>query len=261
MEVRWLGRQDYQTAWDLQRDLAARRLAGAVPDTLLLLEHPPTITLGRRARPAHLLADPGALRRQGVCVIASDRGGDVTYHGPGQLVGYPIFHLEEPPHTPDLRLYVRRLEEVLIRALAAFGVAAGRFGKHTGVWVGCDTAHPEKIAAIGVRISRWVTLHGFALNVQTDLSHFRWIVPCGIADHGVTSLSCVLGRAVTVASVIPAVVQGFVEVFGVEARGVWPEGGGNDGVASGSADVHGARVHADLPGSGAQSAQDPGDRV
>ncbi|MDW8206535.1 MAG: lipoyl(octanoyl) transferase LipB [Chloroherpetonaceae bacterium] len=259
--MRWLGRQDYQAVWDLQRDLAARRLAGTVPDTLLLLEHPPTITLGRRARPAHLLVDPEALRRQGVCVIASDRGGDVTYHGPGQLVGYPIFHLGEPPHTPDLRRYVRCLEEVLIRALGAFEVSAGRFGKHTGVWVGCDTTHPEKIAAIGVRVSRWVTLHGFALNVQPDLSHFRWIVPCGIADYGVTSLSRVLGRAVAVAEVIPAVVRGFVEVFGVEARGVWPDGGGNDGTASGGADVHGARVHADRPGSGAEPAQDPGDRV
>jgi lipoate-protein ligase B len=211
----WLGQRDYQEVWDLQRELAAQRLAGAIPDTLLLLEHPPTLTFGRAADRAHLLASPDTLAREDVAVIESDRGGDITYHGPGQLVGYPIVNLQDAPHTPDLHAYLRNLEETLIRALAAFGIAADRFPGYTGVWVGRDTPHPEKIAAIGVRASRWITMHGFALNVNPDLMHFDFIVPCGIADYGVTSLARLLRREVSVAETIPIIASAFAEVFGL----------------------------------------------
>jgi lipoyl(octanoyl) transferase len=146
-------------------------------------------------------------------VIESDRGGDITYHGPGQLVGYPIFNLQAPPHSPDLHAYLRKIEEGLIRALEAFGVTAGRFPGYTGVWVGLDSPHPEKVAAIGIRASRWVTMHGFALNVAPNLAHFDLIVPCGIQDYGVTSLSRLLGREVRVEEVRPPIVAAFSEVF------------------------------------------------
>ena len=213
MRVEWLGRIAYRAAWDLQRERAAQRLTGAIPDTLLLLEHPPTLTLGRAADRGHIVAAAERLEREGVAVVESDRGGDVTYHGPGQLVGYPIFNLREAPHQPDLHRYVRNIEETMIRTVAAFGVAAGRFPGYPGVWTGLDTPHPTKIAALGIRLSRWITHHGFALNVQTDLSHFDLIVPCGIHDYGVTSLSRQLGRAVTLPEVLPVVVQAFTEVF------------------------------------------------
>lgn len=212
--VVWLGRRDYQEAWKIQRETASERLTGDFPDTLLLLEHPPTITLGRAADRSHIRASAAELERAGVAVVESDRGGDVTYHGPGQLVGYPILNLREPPHTPDLHTYLRALEETLIRTLAVFGVIAGRFPGYTGVWTQLDTPHPAKIAAIGIKSSRWITLHGFALNVCPDLSHFDWIVPCGIHDYGVTSLSRLLDRPVTVAEVLPSVEAAFVEVFG-----------------------------------------------
>lgn len=214
MSVLWLGRRDYQEVWDLQKELAAKRLAGEIPDTLLLLEHPPTLTLGRSAEPAHLLASSETLKREGVSVIESDRGGDITYHGPGQLVGYPIFNLQEPPHTPDLHLYLRTLEASLIRALADFGVVADRFPGYTGVWIGRATPHPKKIAAIGVKASRWITMHGFALNVNPDLAHFDLIVPCGIRNYGVTSLSRLLSHDVSMEEVIPGVVSAFTQVFG-----------------------------------------------
>jgi lipoate-protein ligase B len=212
--VVWLGRQDYQEAWKLQKETAGERLAGELPDTLLLLEHPPTITLGRAADRSHLRASAAELERAGITVVESDRGGDVTYHGPGQLVGYPILNLREPPHTPDLHAYLRALEETLIRALAVFGVIAGRFPGYTGVWTRLDTPHPEKIAAIGIKSSRWITLHGFALNVCPDLSHFDRIVPCGIHEYGVTSLSRLLDRPVAMAAVLPSVEAAFLEVFG-----------------------------------------------
>src|SRR5579864_6492109 len=136
MQVLWLGRRGYREVWDLQRELAARRLEGEIPDTLLLLEHPPTITLGRAAQREHLVATPEQLEREGVTLVESDRGGDVTYHGPGQLVGYPILNLREPPHTADLHGYLRRLEECLIQAVADYGIRADRFPGYTGVWVG-----------------------------------------------------------------------------------------------------------------------------
>ena len=211
--VVWLGTCDYGEAWALQQTLAAQRLAGTIPDTLLLLEHPPTITLGRGAPPQHLIASPERLAQEGVVVVETDRGGDITYHGPGQLVGYPIVNLLAPPHRPDLHVYLRALEETLIRTLAAFGVAADRFPGYTGVWTGMGTPSPQKIAAIGIKTSRWITQHGFALNVNPDLSHFDLIVPCGIQGYGVTSLTRLLSRNITVADVLPAVQSAFAEVF------------------------------------------------
>ncbi len=214
LQVRWLGTVDYQAAWDLQKELAARRLANKIGDTLLLLEHPPTLTLGRASHAEHLLATTEQLEREQIAVIEVDRGGDITYHGPGQLVGYPILNLREPPHTPDLHLYLRHLEEVLIQTLAQFNVDADRFPGYTGVWVGMDTPKPRKIAAIGVKSSRWITQHGFALNVCPDLSHFNLIVPCGIREYGVTSLSKHLGIPILTTDVLPKVTAAFQEVFG-----------------------------------------------
>jgi lipoyl(octanoyl) transferase len=212
MQTIWLGRRDYREVWDLQREMAAQRLAGEIPDTLLLLEHPPTITLGRSAQREHIVASPERLAAEGVTVIESDRGGDVTYHGPGQLVGYPILNLREPPHTPDLHAYLRRLEAFLIRVLARYDIHADRFPGYTGVWVGREADSPrpaEKIAAIGVKASRWITMHGFALNVCPNLSHFDLIVPCGIHDYGVTSMSRLLDRQIEVADILPVVTTEF----------------------------------------------------
>jgi lipoate-protein ligase B len=217
----WLGRREYTQVWQLQQALAAQRHAGVIPDTLLLLEHPPTITLGRKADPRHLLASPEELTRQGIAIIESDRGGDVTYHGPGQLVGYPIFDLNAAPGPPDLHRYLRNLEEALARLLAAFGVEAGRFPPHTGVWVGLETPRPEKIAAIGIKASRWVTQHGFALNVQPEMAHFDLIVPCGLREYGVTSLAAALGRPVEVEELLAPTATAFADVFDRHFR--WAE--------------------------------------
>jgi lipoyl(octanoyl) transferase len=208
MDVRRLGRLGYQDGLDLQRQLVEDRKAGRIGDQLLLLEHPPVITLGVRTRHdrSHVLETPESLAAQGITVWETGRGGDVTYHGPGQLVGYPIVDLK--PDRCDVHRYVRDLEEVLIRSVATFGIDAGRIAGLTGIWVGS-----EKLAAIGVRISRWVTSHGFALNVNTNLDHFRLIVPCGIADKGVTSMERLLGRAVAMAEVEDAIVRQFTLVF------------------------------------------------
>lgn len=211
-----LGAISYGEAFALQKELCEERRAGAIPDTLLLLEHPPTITLGRNADRSHVLASAAELAERGIEVVETDRGGDVTYHGPGQLVGYPILNLNAPPHRPDLHRYFRQMEEALIRALQGFGIAGERFDGHTGVWVAREGGSPEKIAAMGVRVSRWITRHGFALNVCPDLSHFDAIVPCGIHDYGVTSMARVLGRGVSVASVTPRVAAAFATEFGLE---------------------------------------------
>ena len=210
--IRRLGRVDYADALELQRDLVERRKQGLIPDQLLLLEHPDVITFGVRSRNdrSHLLATPEALAAEGVSVFETGRGGDVTFHGPGQLVGYPIFDLK--PDRCDVHRYVRDLEEALIRAVGEFGIRAGRVKGLTGIWVGPDR-HEAKLAAIGVRISRWVTSHGFALNVSTDLSRFGLIVPCGITDRGVTSIEQLLGRAIPMAEVEDAVVRGIRSVF------------------------------------------------
>jgi lipoyl(octanoyl) transferase len=178
---------DYPSALELQQRLASDRKRGLVPDQLLLLEHPHVITLGRNGHLENLLADDDILARAGIAFHATDRGGDVTYHGPGQLVGYPILDLRD--WKRDVGAYVRAVEETLIATLADFGIAAGRIPKLTGVWVG-----GRKIAAIGVHLSRWVTSHGFALNVSTDLSYFQYIVPCGLT-RPVTSMAALGVRA------------------------------------------------------------------
>jgi lipoyl(octanoyl) transferase len=206
--VRRLGRIGYADGVERQKALVQARQAGEIDDTLLFVEHPPVITLGVKTRGnlANVRAGADALAAQGVEIHDSGRGGDVTFHGPGQLVGYPIVDLK--PDRQDVHRYVRDLEEVLIRAAADFGIEAGRVKGYSGAWVG-----DRKLAAIGVRISRWVTSHGFALNVTTDLSGFDLIVPCGITDRGVTSLSALLGRDVPMDEVERAVVMHFASVF------------------------------------------------
>jgi lipoyl(octanoyl) transferase len=218
IEVRRLGIVNYADALELQKTLVEERKAGRIPDQLLLLEHPPVITLGVRSRDdrSHVLATPEALARAGIELVETGRGGDVTYHGPGQLVGYPIVDLR--PDRQDVHRYVRDLEDVMIRMAAHFGVTAERQPGFTGAWVGTigpAGAAPrwEKLAAIGVRIARWVTSHGFAFNVTTNLEQFSLIVPCGIADKGVTSLEKLLGRDVPMAEVADAAVSAFCEVF------------------------------------------------
>jgi lipoyl(octanoyl) transferase len=212
IDVRRLGSVDYAEALELQRCLVADRRSGAIGDTLLLLEHPPVITLGARNRAgsSHIVASEDELAREGVTVHDTGRGGDVTYHGPGQLVGYPILDLN--PDRRDVHRYVRDIEEVMIRAVGAFGVRARRVAGRTGVWVGAP-GQEEKLGAIGVRISRWITSHGFALNVATDLRHFQLIVPCGIADRGVTSLESVLGRQLAMIDVEDAIANAMRSVF------------------------------------------------
>jgi lipoate-protein ligase B len=207
----WLGMTPYLAAWNLQRRLAEARAEGRAPDILLLLEHPPTITLGRGARREHLLASSAELDRRGVAVYEIDRGGDVTYHGPGQLIGYPILDLAA--HGRDLHAYLRRMEGALIRCLALLGVEARRFPPHTGVWVG-----DRKIAAMGVHVRRWVSTHGFALNVQPDLSHYDLIVPCGIREYGVTSLADLAPPAPPMARVAALVAREFDREFGSARR-------------------------------------------
>jgi lipoyl(octanoyl) transferase len=208
IEVRRLGVVSYAEGLEIQKSLVEQRKAGAIPDQLLLLEHPPVITLGvkTRSQRSNIVASPEALAAEGVEVFDTGRGGDVTYHGPGQLVGYPIIDLK--PDRLDVHRYVRDLEEVMIRMAAAFGVAAGRLPGLTGAWVG-----NEKLAAIGVRIARWITSHGFAFNVNTTLSHFDFIVPCGITDKGVTSLQKILGCPVPMDEVAVAAVSAFRDVF------------------------------------------------
>ena len=208
LEVRRLGSVAYGEALELQRTLVADRQAGRVPDLLVLLEHPHVITLGvgARHRRDNILAASDELARRGVDVVEAPRGGDVTYHGPGQLVGYPIVDLN--PDRRDVHRYVRDLEAVLIRSVAAFGVNAGRSPGLTGVWVG-----DEKLAAIGVRLSRWVTSHGFALNVTTDLDFFTLIRPCGIVGRGVTSLTALTGQPLDRADVEEALIGSFSAIF------------------------------------------------
>ena len=208
MEVRRLGRVAYQDALDLQAGLVEQRRRGEIGDVLLLLEHPPVITLGVKTRNnrTNIVASAGQLEAEGVAVFETGRGGDVTYHGPGQLVGYPIFYLN--PHRRDVHRYVRDIEQALIDAVATFGISASRIEGLTGIWAG-----NEKLAAIGVRISRWITSHGFALNVATNLGHFDLIVPCGIQDKGVTSMDRLLGRAVRMSEVETAVEQAFRAIW------------------------------------------------
>jgi lipoyl(octanoyl) transferase len=212
LEVRRLGIVPYAEALAMQRALVEERKAGRVPDLLLLLQHPPVITLGVRGDGgrSNIVAWPEQLAELGIGVFETGRGGDVTYHGPGQIVGYPIIDLK--PDRCDVHVYVRDVEEVMIRVCAEYGLAAGRAKGLTGAWIGSD-----KIGAIGVRISRWITSHGFAFNVSTDLDHFKLIVPCGISDRGVTSLERTTKRRIDLSEVEDALIRRFCEVFDREA--------------------------------------------
>src|SRR3954452_11793222 len=204
LQVIRAGTVPYEDAWAWQRELHQARVAGSGPDTLLLLEHPPVYTAGKRTEPHERPFD-------GTPVIDVDRGGKITWHGPGQLVGYPIVRLPDPV---DVVAHVRRLEAGLIEVCADLGVAAGRVEGRSGVWVTADATGPDrKIAAIGIRVAQGVTMHGFALNCDCDLSWAQTIVPCGIADAGVTSLSAELGRKVPVAEVLPLVERRMSEVL------------------------------------------------
>ena len=206
--VRRLGLVRYADGLEMQRTLVEQRVAGEIDDTLLLLEHPHVLTLGAKSGQSrsHVLATPERLAELGVELHETGRGGDVTYHGPGQLVGYPIISLK--PDRCDVHRYVRDLEDVMIRVTAEYGFQAGRIAGLTGAWVGA-----EKIGAIGVRIQRWVTSHGFAFNVNTNLDFFRLIVPCGIADRGVTSLKRLTGREIPIAEVEDQFIRHFAAVF------------------------------------------------
>jgi len=205
-ELRNLHLVTYENAVRLQEKLVELRQKDEIADQLLLLEHPPVITLGRGGDAANLLASDDVLREHGVRFFETTRGGDITYHGPGQLVGYPIIHLGEGRR--DVRRYVTMLEEVLIRTVAEYGITAERVDGKRGIWAG-----NEKIAAIGVRIARWVTSHGFALNVSTNLDHFRLITPCGLRGSGVTSISRLTGRDVPLSEVRGIVAAKFAEVY------------------------------------------------
>jgi lipoyl(octanoyl) transferase len=213
-----VGLVEYGAARELQRRLVAARKAGAVPDVLLLCQHPHVITLGRNGKLGNLRASDHVLRQMGVSFFETDRGGDITYHGPGQLVGYPILNLAEIRR--DVAWYLRSLEEAMIRATAEFGVASRRVAGRTGVWVDApmESGGEEKLAAIGVHLSRWVTSHGFAYNVSTDLRYFDLIVPCGIANRGVTSLEKLLGRSVKMEEVSLRLTGYLGELMGLDFR-------------------------------------------
>ena len=210
--VKPLGMLSYQEAWELQKKLVQQIDQENKPNHLLLLEHPHTITMGRGTHSENLLLSPKEYKQQGIEVVEIDRGGDVTYHGPGQLVGYPLFHLGERGN--DAHQYLRDLEEVIIRALAQFAIRAGRKEGYTGVWVG-----EQKVAAIGVKFNRgrkrrgYITSHGFALNVHTDLRYFQTIIPCGITQYGVSSLKELVGEEISMEQVISAIIHGFEQVF------------------------------------------------
>ena len=199
----------YAAAYELQRAAAQRRIDGDPTDALILVEHPPVVTMGRVADPKHILASRATLANRGIDLIETDRGGDVTYHGPGQLVAYPIMNLDR--YRKDIGWYLRRLEETIIAVLDDFGIAGGRIDKLTGVWV-----DGGKVAAIGVAIRRWVTYHGAALNVATNMDHFKLITPCGIPDRPVVSMRDLLRRDVTVDEVSSRFIARFADVFEID---------------------------------------------
>jgi lipoyl(octanoyl) transferase len=235
-----LGTLPYGVALELQRDVARRRITGEIPeDVLLLVEHPPVVTLGRTAKGANLVASPAYLASQGVELFEVERGGDITFHGPGQLVGYPIIDLKR--HRKDLHWYLRQVEESLIVGLSEFGILAGRVEQYTGVWVNVgnqESAIPRKIASIGVHARDWVTWHGFALNVNTDLRYFDLIVPCGITGVTMTSVARELGvGSVDVQTTALAVARAFGEQFSLITRSVpyadvVGSGGGSEATAT-----------------------------
>jgi lipoyl(octanoyl) transferase len=211
LEVRRLGLVPYADGLELQRQLVEDRKADRIPDTLLLLQHPHVLTIGvKKDGRSHILATPDRLAALGVDVFETGRGGDVTYHGPGQLVGYPIINLD--PDRRDVHRYVGDLEQLMINVCASYGLHAGRVRGFSGAWISGPTGD-EKIGAIGVRISRWITSHGFAFNVSTDIDFFKLIVPCGISDRGVTSLASALGRTPLMSEVEDRFVDQFVSVF------------------------------------------------
>lgn len=207
LTYRNLGITDYKVAWDLQKIIFTQVVDGETRDTLILLEHPHTYTLGKVADKKNLVSGKDYLEKNKISVFEIDRGGDITYHGPGQIVGYPIIKLED--WEKDTHKYLRALEEVIIMTCKNYGLDAGRNPKYTGVWIG-----NRKIAAIGVKISRWVTMHGFAFNVNTDLSLFNGIIPCGISDKEVTSLKKELAKEINISEVKTILLENFKKVFG-----------------------------------------------
>jgi lipoyl(octanoyl) transferase len=217
-----LGRMTYAEALETQRSAARSRIAGEIPeDLLLLVEHPPVVTMGRSSKDGHLLASPELLAARGVELFEVERGGDVTFHGPGQLVGYPIVDLKR--HKQDLHWYLRQVEEALIVGLRAFGIEGGRTPGQTGVWVGGpvpDGPFPRKIASIGVHARDWVTWHGFALNVSTDMAYFDLIVPCGIAGVTMTSVDRETGRETPMEAVERAVAEAFGGILNLDVEAV-----------------------------------------
>jgi len=210
----WLGQIDYGEAYDIQKKLWSQKMNGRAEDALLLLSHPPTFTIGKSGKLDNLLLNKEELAGKGISLFFIDRGGDITYHGPGQLVVYPIIDLKD--RGKDIHRYIHCLEEVVIRTLASLSIEAQRDEKHVGVWVG-----NEKIAAIGVRIKNWITMHGLALNVNPDLEYFSFINPCGILDKGVTSITGLLSREVPMEVVVKELVKQFSDVFGVDTE--WGE--------------------------------------
>ncbi len=198
--------EPYKKIWDFQKKLHRMRLDNLIGDTIILLEHPHTYTLGKSADKNHLLADDNTLLQNGIDVFEIDRGGDITYHGPGQIVGYPIIKLDEL--YEDVHKYLRELEEIMIRTLDEFGIKSKRIDDYTGVWIGNN-----KIAAIGIKVSRWITMHGFAFNINTDLSYYDKIIPCGIFEKGVTSLAEELGTKIPLKNVKDVIIKHFCEIF------------------------------------------------
>lgn len=222
-----LGHMDYDQAWDMQEKLLQTsvgiktqnrthpELGKITPENYLLFcEHNPVYTLGKSGKPEHLLLNPDQLKEKGIQYYPNNRGGDITYHGPGQITGYPIFDLEQ--FTTDINLYLRNIEESVIRTLAEIGIEAGRYPGYTGVWIDPEGPAARKICAIGIRCSRWVTMHGFAFNVNTDLKYFSHIIPCGIDDKAVSSVASELGREADMQDIKRRLQKQFAEVFGFE---------------------------------------------
>ena len=220
-----LGSTEYACTWQMQKELFTsiidvkmdnRHSGTSIPTSnyLLFTEHHPVYTLGRQGKEEHLLLSTAHLKEKGVSFFKIDRGGDITYHGPGQITGYPILDLDN--FSPDIHLYVRRLEEIVIRTIGKWGIKGERSEKETGVWIDVGTPAARKICAIGVRTSHWVTMHGFALNVNTDMSYFTHIIPCGIRGKGVTSMAMEVGEKINIGEVKKELVKQFCEVFGAE---------------------------------------------
>lgn len=202
------GISNYREMWDIQKQLHNEVVKDENKQYLIITEHRPVITIGKSGSKSNLLADPGYLKTQGIEVVENDRGGDITYHGPGQIVGYPILNLAR--FKKDIHWYLRTLEEIIIQTLSHFNLSGERQDNLTGVWI-----KNQKICAIGVKTSRWVTMHGFALNVQTNLEHFKMIVPCGISGKGVTSISSELGNTIDIKNVINILITKFENIFQV----------------------------------------------